>query len=133
MEAMTIGRLAKRAGVGVETIRFYERQGLIPAPPRSDSGYRRYPADTADRLRFIQRAKELGFSLREIQHLISLRLDEGASAADVKLQAEEKIREIDQRIRDLERMRSSLSALVDACAGTMATDGCPILRAISER
>ena len=82
MAGLTIGELAKRAGVGVETVRFYEREGLVAPPPRTGSGYRQYPADTVSRLRFIQRAKELGFSLREIGELISLRLDPAVPCAE---------------------------------------------------
>ncbi len=132
MEQLTIGQVAKRAGTGVETVRFYERQGLIPEPPRSPSGYRQYPEETVARLRFIRRAKELGFSLREIGELISLRLDDSAGAADVKEQAEEKIRDIDEKIHDLERMRTSLSELTRVCSGSGATDACPILNALTE-
>lgn len=75
MEGLTIGRLAREAGVNSETIRFYERRGLIPKPPRPATGYRRYPPETVRRVRFIRHAKELGFSLKEILELLSLRLD----------------------------------------------------------
>jgi MerR family transcriptional regulator, copper efflux regulator len=131
MNWMTIGQLARKVDVGVETIRFYERQGLIPEPPRSRSGYRQYAETTVDRLRFIRRAKELGFSLRETDELISLRLDQGASATMVRAQAEEKIRDIEDRIRDLQRVRSSLAELVDSCGCAGPGSECPILRALS--
>jgi Hg(II)-responsive transcriptional regulator len=130
MERLTIGQVARSADVGVETVRFYERQGLIPEPPRTDSGYRQYPAETVDRLRFIQRAKELGFSLREIEELISLRLDEGARAADVRARAEAKIQDIEEKIRDLQRMRDTLRELTRACTAEGTTDQCPILGAL---
>ena len=130
---MTIGQLARCSDVGVEAIRFYGRQGLIPEPPRTSSGYRQYPADTVERLRFIRRAKELGFSLREIGELIALRLDGNACSADVRARAEEKVRDIEQKIRDLQRMRSSLAALIDVCAGTGTTDECPILHALTSK
>ena len=128
--SLTIGQLAKRTDLRVETIRFYERQGLIPEPPRTVTGYRQYPPETVDRLRFIRRAKELGFSLRETEELISLRLDDGASAAGVRARATEKIRDIDGRIGDLERVRESLAALTRACSGRGSADECPILEAL---
>jgi MerR family transcriptional regulator, copper efflux regulator len=130
VESLTIGQVARGADVGVETIRFYERQGLIPEPPRTNSGYREYPAETVDRLRFIQRAKELGFSLREIEELISLRLDEGARAADVRARAEAKLQDIEEKIHDLQRMRDTLLELTRACMAEGTTDECPILRAL---
>lgn len=131
METMTIGTLARRAEVGVETIRFYERQGLLPEPPRTASGYRRYPREAVERLRFIQRAKQLGFSLRETSELISLRLDEGACAADVRARAEDKARDIDEKICDLQRMRASLAQLVAACTGEGRAEDCAILSALA--
>ena len=132
MAGLTIGELARRAGVGVETVRFYERQGLLPPPPRSVSGYRQYPEETVLRLRFIQRAKELGFSLREIEELISLRLDPEVSCAEVRGRAEAKIADIDARLRDLARMRASLAGLADACAAGGSGRACPILDALNE-
>jgi MerR family transcriptional regulator, copper efflux regulator len=128
---MMIGEVARRAGVSVETIRFYERQGLVPEPPRTPAGYRQYPEETVSRLRFIQRAKQLGFSLREIAGLISLRLADDASSPDVCARAVTKLGEIDEKIRDLERMRESVAMLVEACSGSGVMDGCPILVALS--
>lgn len=130
MEAMTISKVAEQAGIGLETVRFYEKQGLIPEPPRTRSGYRQYPHDTVARLRFIQRAKELGFSLREIQDLIELRLDPEAHSSDVKARAEAKIQEIEAKIRDLRRMRTKLSELSHACDGHGSTEDCPIIHAL---
>jgi MerR family mercuric resistance operon transcriptional regulator len=130
MIRLTIGQVARRADVGVETVRFYERQGLVPEPPRSASGYRQYPEETIARLHFIQRAKELGFSLREVEELISLRFESSACASDVKNKAEEKVRDIDDRIRDLQRMRKSLSQLAAACTGRGSTEECSILGAL---
>jgi MerR family copper efflux transcriptional regulator len=127
---MTIGQLARTADVGAQTIRFYERQGLLPAPPRTSSGYRQYPRDTLDRLHFILRAKALGFSLKEIDELISLRLDTHSCASDVRAQAADKVRDLDGKIRDLQRMRSRLLELMQACAGRGTLDQCPILTAL---
>jgi MerR family transcriptional regulator, copper efflux regulator len=128
---LTIGQVAEQAAVGVETVRFYERQGLIPPPPRTPSGYRQYPADTVERLRFIQRAKELGFSLRETQELLSLRVGHGTAAADVRARAAEKVESIGRKIRDLEAMRAELAALMAACTGRGGADTCPILVSLS--
>jgi DNA-binding transcriptional MerR regulator len=83
--SLTIGQVAKGAGVGVETVRFYEREGLVPAPKRRPSGYRQYPADTVRRIRFVQAAKDLGFTLKEIRELLSLRVAAGKSCADVRV------------------------------------------------
>jgi Cu(I)-responsive transcriptional regulator len=130
METMTISQVAERAGIGLETVRFYEKQGLVPEPPRTRSGYRQFPDDTVARLRFIQRAKELGFSLREIQELIELRLDPSARSSDVKARAQAKIREIDGKIRDLQRMRTKLAELERACDGHVSTEDCPIIHAL---
>ena len=128
--ALTIGELAKQAAVGQETIRFYEREGLIPDPPRTSSGYRQYPAETAARLRFILRAKDLGFALKEIRELLSLRLEEHTCRAHVRQQASDKIRDLEGRIRDLQGMRSRLRELERACIDQGTIDECPILKAL---
>ena len=128
--ALTIGELAKQAAVGQGTIRFYEREGLIPEPPRTSSGYRQYPAETAVRLRFILRAKDLGFALKEIRELLSLRLEEHTCRADVRQQASDKIRDLEGRIRDLQGMRSRLRELERACIDQGTIDECPILKAL---
>src|ERR687885_2847805 len=97
MAALTIGQIARRAGVGVETVRFYERQGLLEEPARKESGYRQYAEEVVARLRFIRRAKRLGFSLKEITDLLALRLDPEATAADVKRRAEAKVADIEAK------------------------------------
>lgn len=130
MQALTIGQVARQSGVGVETVRFYEREGLIDAPPRSLSGYRQYPAETVFRVRFIRRAKELGFSLKEIQELLSLRIDPDASSAEVKARAEAKIADIDAKIRTLQRMKDTLMLINAACDGCAPVSACPILDAL---
>ena len=84
MEELTIGRLARQGGVNLETIRYYERQGLLPKPPRTAAGYRMFPRETGRRLRFIKRAQELGFSLNEIRELLSLRMKQGAKSTDIR-------------------------------------------------
>ena len=129
--AVTIGRLAKATGVGVETIRFYEREGLLEAPRRTASGYRQYPPETAERLGFIRRAKALGFSLAEIQELLQFAAPT-TDRARVKALADHKLAEIDQRIEDLQRMRRALSDLTRQCSGHGPVAGCPIIEALNE-
>lgn len=127
---MSIGELAEAAGVGVETIRFYERKKLIAQPKRPRSGFRKYDEDAARRIRFIRQAQELGFTLAEIQQLLELRLDPRRSCADVKSEAQTKIADIDQKISSLEVMRSALVHITRSCSGEGPTSECPILDAI---
>lgn len=115
MSTLTIGQAAKRAGAGVETIRFYEREGLIDEPPRRPSGYRQYPSTVVARLRFIRTAKDLGFTLKEIRELLALRVDSRSRCGDVKRLAEIKIAGIEARIKALQRMRRTLRGLTRAC------------------
>ncbi len=130
MKVLSIGKVANRAGVGIETVRFYEREGLIAAPPRSESGYRQYPADTVARLRFVKKAKELGFSLKEIRELLSLKAKSSGSCGDVRNRATGKIEDIDRKIAVLQAMRKALSALVEECSGEGPRSACPILGAL---
>jgi len=128
--ALTIGEVAKRSGIGLETVRFYERRGLIQEPPRTDSGYRQYPEDVVARLRFIRRAKELGFSLKEISELFSLRVDPDTTCADVKRRADHKILDIEQKLSSLQKMKRALTKLAASCTGHGPTSDCPILEAL---
>jgi MerR family transcriptional regulator, copper efflux regulator len=130
MKPLTIGHVAREAGVGVETVRFYERKGLIEEPTRRASGYRQYGKETVNRLRFIREAKELGFTLNEIKELLSLKLDPSSSCAEVKGRAEAKIADIEEKIRTLQRMKRALAKLTNACSGDGPTSECPILDAI---
>ncbi|WP_457575417.1 MerR family transcriptional regulator [Desulfomarina sp.] len=130
MKVFTIGKIAKQAGLGVETIRFYERVGLLEEPPRTKAGYRQYPPETVDKLRFIQKSKRLGFSLQEIGELFSLRLNQNATCGDVKTKAEEKIRSIEKKIYDLTRMKEALTQLTLQCNGIGPVHECPILAAL---
>ena len=133
-KAMTIGSVPAQAGVGVETIRYYQRRGLVAVPPKRGSGYRQYPEETVSRLRFIKRAQELGFSLKEIQELLSLRLSDTASCEDVRARAQVKIGELDERIATLRSMRKALTRLAVACdGGSGGTSDCPILEALDEK
>jgi MerR family mercuric resistance operon transcriptional regulator len=131
MQPMTIGELARRAGVGVQTVRYYERRHLLPPAPRRASGYREFTPAALDRLRFIRRAQELGFTLAEIAELLALRLDPHTTAADIKARAEQKIGDIDRKLRDLERIRHALGHLAGRCRGGHAPTGdCPLLEAL---
>jgi MerR family copper efflux transcriptional regulator len=127
---MTIGEVAKAAGVGVETVRFYERKRLIAQPRRPASGRRNYDQETARRIRFIRRAQQLGFSLSEVKQLLELRLDPRRSCSEVKAEAESKIAAVDARIASLRKMRKSLLALASSCSGEGPTSACPILEVI---
>ena len=131
--ALTIGEVAKRSGIGLETVRFYERKGLIEEPPRTDSGYRQYPKDVVGRIRFIKRAKELGFSLKEISELLSLRVDPGTTCADVRKQTELKLTDVEEKIRALRRIKTALKKLAASCVGTGPTSECPILEALDSQ
>ncbi len=133
MQALTIGQLAKKAQVHVETVRYYERRGLIPQPPRRWSGYRQYSQGDIARLQFIKRAQELGFSLKEIAELLALRVDPTTSCSDVKKRAEVKIADVEARIQALERMRKALKKLVASCSGRGPTSACPILEALDTK
>jgi MerR family mercuric resistance operon transcriptional regulator len=130
MKPLTIGQVASRAGIGVETVRFYERQGLLEEPARKESGYRQYPEEVVARLRFIGRAKELGFTLKEIKELLSLRLDPTTTCADVKRRAQEKIADIEAMVATLQRMKKALVKLTKECSGRGPTSECPILEAL---
>jgi len=125
---MTRSEVAEKVGVNPETLRYYEREELIPNPPRSDGGVRLYDERYVDRLRFIQRAKDLGFTLAEIKDLLDLRVNDEATCQDVKDRAEEKLHEVEEKIRDLTQIREALSRLADACEGGGGpTTDCPIL------
>ena len=130
MDSLTSGALAKAAGVNQQTLRYYERRGLIPKPPRTGSGYRMFPPDTLRRVRFIRQAQALGFTLREIQSLLDLRVREGVDCADIRGRAREKIAEIQQKIVSLRRMEEALTGLANRCGGRGSVEECPILDAL---
>jgi MerR family copper efflux transcriptional regulator len=132
MRPITIGALSKAAGVGVETVRFYERKGLLRAPHRRTSGYRLYDQDAIERLRFIRRAKSIGFTLNEILELLTLCDDPSARRMDVRAQATRKIAEIDVKVSDLLAMRQSLDRLLNSCEGDGPASGCPIITALKD-
>jgi len=124
---LTTGELAREAGVNVETIRFYERKDLLPEPPRRSSGYREYPIGAVQRIRFIQRAKGLGFTLREIKGLLELRVDPDTTCSELRERATEKIVDVKRKIADLRKIEKALSKLTKSCTGSGPKDDCPIL------
>ena len=133
VNSITIGHVAKRTGISIEAIRFYERKGLIDAPARKDSGYRQFAEDHIQRLLFIQQAKSLGFSLMEIKELLSIKEDPETSSRDVKSLAKTKLQSIEEKIKILQRMKKTLKALVDSCSGEGPKRDCPILEALDAK
>lgn len=127
---MTIGQVASNAGVNVQTIRYYERRGLISEPERTPSGYRQYPDDAVRRVGFIKRAQELGFSLNEISELLKLRVRSATACAAVERRTRSKIAVVEEKIADLRRMKHVLEQLVAACVTREHTGECPILEAM---
>ena len=133
MAAVTTAKLAKEGGVNVETIRYYERHGLLPKVPRTPSGYRQFSADHAVRLRFIRRAQELGFTLKEVKELLAIRVKPGSGCADVRRKAEAKIADVDEKIRDLQAIREALVGMTETCTGRGPATNCSILDALNGR
>ncbi len=131
METLTISKAANHAGVNVETIRFYERKGLIvqPLKPR-DGGYRTYPNETIQRIRFIRQAQELGFSLREIEELLTLRAEPDTDCADVRKRASAKLEEVERKIVQLEKIGSALQTVIASCPSRGGLDSCSIIEAM---
>lgn len=128
---MTIGKLAKASGVGIETIRYYEREGLIVRPwDANQSGFRKYDQSVLQQLAFIRRAKELGFSLAEIRELLSLKAQPNANCSRAKAQAEQKIAEVERRIADLMKIKEALRVLADSCNANHLVAECTILVAL---
>ena len=128
---MTISRLAQLGGVNLETVRYYERRGLLPKPPRTQAGYRQFSPDTVQRLRFIKRAQELGFSLEEVRELLALRIEPKQHRTDVRAHAEAKMADIEGKIRTLAAMKATLHGLVDRCEKDVS-DQCPILASLED-
>ncbi len=131
MPSLRSGEVARQAGVNVETLRFYEREGILAEPPRRASGYREYPAETVDVIRFVKRAQELGFSLREIRELLDLRQVPRRASKRVGRLVVDKVAEINDKIRDLEAMRQALDDLICACEGKPAAAECPIIESLN--
>ncbi|WP_022698133.1 MerR family DNA-binding protein [Euryhalocaulis caribicus] len=129
-KSLTIGRAARQAGVSVETIRFYERKGLLEQPARpAGGGYRAYPADAIRKLQFIKQAQGLGFSLREIHDLLALRSDPAAQCDEVRAKTQTKLEDVEKKIARLQAMRDALVAMVESCPREgAASDRCTILK-----
>ncbi|MFV2091892.1 MAG: MerR family DNA-binding protein [Hyphomicrobiales bacterium] len=131
MENLTIAKAARVAGVGVETIRFYERKGLIEQPLKPQSGgFRTYPSATIHRITFIQQAQDLGFSLREIEELLALKADPGTDCSDVRKRASVKLQEVQNKVARLEMMGTALKSVIAACPSSGSLEGCSILGAM---
>jgi Hg(II)-responsive transcriptional regulator len=128
---MWISEAAEQAGVNVQTLRYYERRGLLPKPPRRGSGYREFPDETVRVVKFIKRAQDLGFTLDEVDELLRLRRNSGRNRQRIRSIAERRIAEIDRKISELERMRQALSTLVHTCHEGTALE-CPIIEALDE-
>ncbi len=133
MDTLSIGQVARKAGVGVETVRYYEREGLLEEPPRRASGYRQYSEQVVTRLHFIKRAQKLGFSLKEISELLLLRVDTQTSCEVVKQRTEAKIAEVEQKVVELQRMRQALLQVASLCTGRGPTGRCPMLEALNQQ
>lgn len=129
---MRIGQVAAEAGVNTQTLRYYERRGLLAAPSRTRSGYRHYPPDTVRLIRFIKRSQDLGFTLSEIEELLRLRSDKKRNRQEVRTIAGAKIDDIDEKIRRLKAMKSALSKLYDSCNCRSRELECPILEALED-
>ena len=131
MEGLTTAEVAREGGVNTETIHYYERHGLLPKPPRTPSGYRVFSADSVQRLRFIRRAQELGFTLNEIKELLAIKVRRGSSCADVRRKAEAKIADVDAKIRHLQAIREALREITATCSGIGPVTNCSILEALN--
>lgn len=132
MNLIKSGDLARKAGVKTETLRYYEREGLLPEPNRTEAGYRMYSGEDVKRVRFIKRAQELGFSLKEVKELLALKLDASQSASEVKRLAEQKIQNIETKIQSLRAMKETLKDLAEACSGKGQVGNCPILNCLDD-
>jgi MerR family transcriptional regulator, copper efflux regulator len=130
MRTMTIGKLAEAAGVNVQTVRYYERRGLLPEPHRTASGYREYPESDVARIGFIRRAQGLGFTLKEIDELLSLRMAPGTTPDQVRGRVEAKIADVEAKIAELERIRRALTQMAGACEVHGPLGDCPFLEAL---
>lgn len=127
MKSMKIGEVAKLSGTGIETIRFYEREGLLLAPERRPSGYRLYDESTVVRLQYICRAKELGFTLAEIRDLLELSFAAHSCSDHIRKRVETKITDIENKIRCLQQMKESLGQIVTRCRGNNSAQDCPLV------
>jgi Cu(I)-responsive transcriptional regulator len=126
---MRIGTAAERAGVNVQTLRYYERRGLLPRTPRRTSGYREFPDEAVRVVRFVKRAQDLGFTLDEVEELLHLRHDKRRDRVRVRMVAEKRVKDIERKIAELQAMKQALSHLVHCCADGSTLE-CPIIEAL---
>jgi Hg(II)-responsive transcriptional regulator len=126
---MQIGTVAEQAGVNVQTLRYYERRGLLPRPPRRLSGYREFPDDAVRIVRFIKRAQGLGFTLDEVEELIRLRNDKRRDRARIRAVAEKRVRQIERKLVELQAMKKALTHLLHCCRDGSTLE-CPIIEAL---
>jgi MerR family copper efflux transcriptional regulator len=129
--SMNIGEVAAAAGVNVQTVRYYERRGILPPPGRTMAGYRNYEQTAITRVRFVKRAQELGFSLDEIQDLLNLRVDDPRSCGALELRVQHKLSDVNAKIAELRRLKRALEGLAAACAARTRTPECPVLEMLA--
>ena len=127
---LTISKVAREAGVNVQTLRYYERRGILAEPARTAGGYRQYDPEAVTRIRFIKRAQDLGFTLDEVHELLELRVEHGAACEVVEAKARENLARVDAKVRQLKRIRQVLGELVESCQRREKTEDCPILEAL---
>jgi len=131
MKSVTVGVLARETGINIETVRYYENIRLLPKPKRRESRYRVYDENDLARVKFIVRAKELGFTLKEIKDLLGLKIESTSTCGDIKNLAEEKIKIVDEKIRDLKNIKKHLSKLARQCVNEqVSTEECPIVKSL---
>jgi Hg(II)-responsive transcriptional regulator len=129
---MRIGEVADAAAVNVQTVRYYERRGLLEEPPRTPGGYRKYEATAVDRIRFIRRARDLGFTLTEVEELLELRVEDAEGCPGIEARTATKLEEVRRKISELQRMEGVLEELIADCRNRSPTEECPILRVLEE-
>ena len=132
METLSVGQLANLCGVNAQTVHFYEREGLLPKPPRTAGGYRAFPADAVARVCFIKQAQAVGFALEEVRELLELRNHPETACPEVQRRADAKIADVAAKIRDLQNIRRELTRLAKACAGRAKPHSCPLLEALEK-
>ncbi len=132
MDSLTISQVAKRGGVNIQTIRYYERQGLLAPTSRTEAAYRIFSAESVRRIRFIKRSQELGFSLKEIKDLLSLRIDAHTTQADIRKRTQAKIADVEQKILHLQAIHASLLRMAEDCSGCGSLKDCPILESLDK-
>jgi MerR family mercuric resistance operon transcriptional regulator len=130
MDSLTVSQVAKQAGINLQTIRYYERQGLLAPRSRTEAGYRIFSPESVRRIRFIKRAQELGFSLHEIKELLALRIDAHTTQADIRKRTQAKIVDVEQKILHLQAIHTSLLRMAEDCSGCGSLKDCPILESL---